>query len=976
MAEKKNGNRTASKQPGRETGKASGGKSTGNKNAPKNNGGKQTDTRTKAQIAAGEDAAADQRRHLVGILVLAVVLAFLALFLFLGMLGGDAPVISGLRHLVMGLIGYSFWVLPLALLFVAFMIVFRDKEPMKLRGVLLALELLMLSALLHTILCKAELASGFGIFKSLWTTGSAGQSGGVIPGWIASGLLIRLIGKGGTIPLLVVLNVILCCLVFRVPVGLILHHKAEKRREQLEQAAAELPEEPVVIDTMEDLRILSTPPIRPKKERPIRRDRKDFDIDMDEDLDDRRAEAPAQPVRDLPAEEPVNADDPDLALKIFNKNEKKAGKKLKKTVQRSPYDIPMEGDEEREDYTAEIQKLARQGIPEPVQGEPSLHAAEGPSFNDSGYEQEKLPFTVEDAEMAPVEEQFAPVSTEGATGKKTATLTEQEIKEGIRAANKSRSVSQDEAEEAAAEVAQEIEAKEDAEAQSEATYCFPPMSMLSEALGNREDNTEEMRANVLRLEETLGSFGVDTKIDNVVRGPTVTRYEMQLKPGVKMSKLTSLHEDIALALGVTGVRIAAVAGKNSVIGIEVPNRITTSVPIREVLSSREFSGHKSKLAFAVGKDIGGNYIVGDISKMPHLMIAGTTGSGKSVCMNSIIVSLLYRTEPKDCRMIMIDPKVVELSVYNGIPHLLIPVVTDAKKAAGALQWAVTEMERRYKLLADFKVRDMAGYNRMAAKNPDMEHLPNIVVIIDELADLMMVAAKEVENSIVRLAQKARAGGMYLVIATQRPSSDVITGLMKSNIPSRIAFAVSSAINSRIILDESGAEKLVGKGDMLYAPLGIGKPKRVQGCFITDEEVEEIVGFIKQSTEEDYSDDIIREIEQNVSAAEAPAADNDQVAIGGEVDPLLPEAVEVLLDTKQASVSMLQRRLKLGYAHAARIVDEMEENGIVGPFEGSKPRQLLITREQWDTMVGLNPRAKAAPVAPEELEDEPPFEEDE
>ena len=445
---------------------------------------------------------------------------------------------------------------------------------------------------------------------------------------------------------------------------------------------------------------------------------------------------------------------------------------------------------------------------------------------------------------------------------------------------------------------------------------------------------------------------------------------------MKMNKITNLHEDIALALGVSGVRVAAVPGKSSIIGIEVPNRITTSVPIREVLSSDAFRKNSSALAFAAGKDIGGNYIVGDLAKMPHLLIAGTTGSGKSVCMNSIIVSLLYRSTPEQVRMIMIDPKMVELSIYNGIPHLLIPVVTDAKKAAGALQWAVTEMERRYQLLADYKVRDLKGYNKLAQRDPNLTPMPQIVIIIDELADLMLVAAKEVESSIVRIAQKARAAGMYLVIATQRPSADVITGIMKANIPSRIAFAVASATDSRIILDENGAEKLVGKGDMLYAPLGAGKPTRVQGCFITDEEAEEVAEFVKTSSDADYSDEILKEIEQNVTGGKnGKDSDGDQLAMELDGDPLLPDAVEVVLDTGQASTSMLQRRLKLGYAHAARIVDELEEKGIVGPFEGSKARQVLITRDQWDTMVGLNPKAKPPEEQTAIPDDDVPFDED-
>jgi S-DNA-T family DNA segregation ATPase FtsK/SpoIIIE len=484
-----------------------------------------------------------------------------------------------------------------------------------------------------------------------------------------------------------------------------------------------------------------------------------------------------------------------------------------------------------------------------------------------------------------------------------------------------------------------------------------------------------MRYNVRRLEETLLSFGVDIKISNVVRGPAVTRYEMELKPGVKMSKITSLHEDIALALGVTSVHVAAVPGKSSTIGIEVPNNIVTSVPIKEVLSSKEFKTHKSALAFAAGKDISGNYIIGDIAKMPHLLIAGTTGSGKSVCMNSIIVSLLYRDSPEDCRLIMIDPKVVELSIYNGVPHLLIPVVTDPKKAAGALQWAVTEMDRRYNRFEEARVRDLSGYNKKAQADPEMQPMPRIVIIIDELADLMMVAAKEVETSIARLAAKARAAGMHLVIATQRPSADVITGVIKANIPSRIAFAVSSAMESNIIMGTRGAEKLLGKGDMFYVPQGALKPRRVQGCFISDEEVEKVAEFVKASSEAEYSQEILQEIEQNATTSGKADSDGGQLSLSDvEGDEQMPDAVEVVLETKQASVSMLQRRLKLGYAHAARIMDEMEEKGIVGPFEGSKPRQLLITREQWDTMVGINPKA-VAPAEPAEPEEDVPFDED-
>ena len=407
----------------------------------------------------------------------------------------------------------------------------------------------------------------------------------------------------------------------------------------------------------------------------------------------------------------------------------------------------------------------------------------------------------------------------------------------------------------------------------------------------------------------------------------------------------------ALALGSGGVRIAPIPNKSSVVGIEVPNRVVTAVRIRDVIDSRAFAEHKSRVAFAVGKDIGGNCIVGDIARLPHVLIAGTTGSGKSVCTNSLIVSLLYKSTPEEVRFIMVDPKMVELAPYNGIPHLLIPVVTDPKKAAGALQWAVYEMMKRYKLFSENGVKDLAGFNALAQRNEELKKMPTVVVVIDELADLMLVAAKEVEESICRVAQMGRAAGMHLVIATQRPSSDVITGLMKANIPSRIAFAVASSLESRIILDTTGAEKLVGKGDMLYAPLGAGKPTRVQGCFITPEEIERVVDYVKQSGEAEYSQDVMDKIEQAVkekekggksAGAPEPAGDNPD-------DELLTAAVDVVLETGQASVSMLQRRLKLGYARAARLVDQMEERGYVGPFEGSKPRQLLIDKAKWQEL---------------------------
>ena len=494
-----------------------------------------------------------------------------------------------------------------------------------------------------------------------------------------------------------------------------------------------------------------------------------------------------------------------------------------------------------------------------------------------------------------------------------------------------------------AAIAGEIAAKGDPD-----EYEKPPIYLLKKGHAVSASSEEELRLNKDRLASSIKSFGVNARIIGYTRGPTVTRFDLELEQGVKLNRLTNLSDDIALALGVVSVRVAPIPDKISTVGIEVPNKVISTVYLRDIIDSPKFRAAKSVTSFAVGKDIGGEPVVGNISKLPHLLIAGTTGSGKSVCMNSLIISLLYKSDPDDVKLIMIDPKMVELGVYNGIPHLYIPVVTNPKKAAGALQWAVTEMLKRYRLFSELGVRNLEAYNQHLIENGQPK-IPNVVVVIDELADLMLVASKDVEESICRVAQMGRAAGMHLVIATQRPSADVITGLMKANIPSRIAFAVSSALESRIILDNAGAEKLIGMGDMLYAPLGCGKPLRVQGAFVSDEERDAIVSFIKEQSTANYSEDIIAQIEK---AAEDKSSDSK----GGELvpvsenkpdyDELLPQAVDVIFDTKQASVSMLQRRLKLGYSRAARIIDQMEEMGIIGPFEGSKPRQIIITREQW------------------------------
>ncbi len=478
-------------------------------------------------------------------------------------------------------------------------------------------------------------------------------------------------------------------------------------------------------------------------------------------------------------------------------------------------------------------------------------------------------------------------------------------------------------------------------------YEYPPVELLSKGKKASRGSAKMLADTAAKLQKTLYSFGVSAKVENVSVGPTITRYELKPAEGTRVSKIANLADDIALNLAAETIRIEAPIPGKQAVGIEVPNKEKEAVHLREVIESSEFENNKSKLSVALGKDVAGKTIIADIGKMPHVLIAGSTGSGKSVCINSIITSIIYNAKPSEVKLVMVDPKVVELSVYNGIPHLLIPVVTDPKKAAGALAWAVQEMDDRYNKFAQKGVRDLKGYNKAIEKENENAKLPQIVIIIDELADLMMVAAKEVEEAICRLAQKARAAGMHLVIATQRPSVDVITGLIKANVPSRIAFAVSSQVDSRTILDSTGAEKLLGKGDMLFYPVGASKPLRVQGAFVSDDEVEKIVDFIKMNAGEvSYSEDIIESIEKSNKSdkelLESEACEDDS-------DPFLQDAIETVIETGQASTSFIQRRFKVGYARAGRIIDQMEERGIISGYQGSKPREVLMSKEKWEEL---------------------------
>lgn len=511
-------------------------------------------------------------------------------------------------------------------------------------------------------------------------------------------------------------------------------------------------------------------------------------------------------------------------------------------------------------------------------------------------------------------------------------------------------INEEEAEELSGESEEFDIPTEPVKAEQMPMYVFPPLSLLQKPKFSGGTGKDEVEYNSKKLLETLRDFGVEARMLGVSIGPNVTRYELQPQAGTKVSKITGLSDDIALSLAATQVRIEAPIPGKAAVGIEIPNQSASTVYIRDLLDSEDFTQAKSPLTVALGKDISGKNIYADLSKMPHLLIAGSTGSGKSVCINTILMSLLYKSSPEDVKLILIDPKVVELSIYNKIPHLFIPVVTDPKKAAGALHWACSEMDRRYNLFTEFSVRDMNSYNEAAAQRGDEDHqpLPRIVVVIDELADLMMVASKEVEEHICRLCQKARAAGIFLILATQRPSADVVTGLIKANVPSRIAFAVSSGVDSRVIMDTVGAEKLLGRGDMLYRPIGANKARRIQGCFVSDDEVENVVDFIRNNVgEADYDDSAIQKIEEmsrpDTGKGSSAASDED------EEDEMLMPAIECVVEAGMASTSFLQRKLKLGYSRASRLVDVMEEMGIVGPFEGAKPRSVKMTPSELQEM---------------------------
>ena len=841
----------------------------------------------------------------------------LALFLGVSLFQHGAWLIDKLRALCCGLVGYGYYLAVPALLLAAWILLLHRGRNVAWPLVCALLLPALGGALVHISGMQTP-PDSTGLLKALWNSGLALESGGAFAGALAVGFH-AVLGKLATIIVFVVALVACLMVALRLTPAAVID--AVKSREFIPYEEPEEDERPVRPARR------AKEPVKEEEARPAVRPQPNIDIPLDGEerpqpkpnplLDGARGSffrkkadhirTPDELLRDAPAER--------TGAEILFTQESIQG-----SAQNPARDSTNESIQE--------------SIPAPASIEPPKPAVEPP-----------MPVV---EPLNPVVEQPKPVVEPPAAEPRAPKLDL--ITPPRSAGPKTDKPAGSEVQQAAAQVTAEIEAAEDAGGE----YRYPPLTLLTVGTsGNAEAAGAELRNNSRRLAETLKSFGVEASAGDVVRGPSVTRYEFTLEQGVKLSKITNLQDDIALALGATGVRIAPIPDKISVVGVEVPNKLVTPVHIRDVIESSVFTNHKSSVCFAVGKDINGSPIVGDIARFPHVLIAGTTGSGKSVCTNSLIISMLYKSMPDDVRFIMIDPKMVELAPYNGIPHLLIPVVTDPKKAAGALQWAVYEMMKRYQIFSNHGVKELSAYNKLAETDPELRRYPTVVVVIDELADLMLVAAKEVEESIIRVAQMGRAAGMHLVIATQRPSADVITGVMKANIPSRIAFAVASSLESRIILDNIGAEKLVGKGDMLYAPLGEGKPRRVQGCFIDADEIDRVVAFVKANGEASYDKDVIDKIEQNVAEKERGAggkgAANADDVPADDADEMLDAAIEVVLETGQASVSMLQRRLKLGYSRAARIVDQMEERGVVGPFEGSKPRQLLISREQWEEL---------------------------
>ena len=859
--------------------------------------------------------------------IMAIVCFILGVFSFIGYFDAEPIFIGFLTGFVKRLIGYGFYALPPALIMCSAILAFHKGRPVLARTICTLLITVVTGAIVHLFASDITYEFSFAMIGELWRNGAELTSGGVIAGALAE-LFLLFFGRVGAAIALICATIILLLVAFNATIyGFIDAFRKRERREYI-------PEPELSNDTERQ------PEVGHQGAMNHRRYTEQQTYRQHRNRNYKRPIIPIWKKRkiDIPLDESAGPAVPD-----YFGNDSKDGFYKDAPGVRTPDQV-----------------LSGTGISSGISAEDTKSAAS--EIKQDSAEIEDLPLDIPFMEGKGREsKRIMPPITRERTSNYVPPI-----------------VAPDAAKPASAPPAPPPERKKRAQSEpilpieqmpveTDAGYAFPPLDLLSRGEPQSRAGDSEVQLNTERLESAFQSFGVNVNISNAVRGPSVTRYEAELEAGIKLSKLTGLADDIALSLGAVGVRIAAMPNRISTVGIEVPNKNISKVHLRDVIESKQFTQAKSKLTFAIGMDITGEPIVGDVPKLPHMLVAGTTGSGKSVCLNSIILSILYKASPEDVRFVMIDPKMVEFKVYNTIPHLLVPVVTDAKKAAGALQWATFEMMKRYTLFSETNARDLEGYNQIAAKSDDeREPMPQIIVVIDELADLMMTAAKEVEESVCRIAQMGRAAGIHLIIATQSPRADVITGLMKANIPSRIAFKVSSALESRIILDPgSNADKLVGHGDMLYAPTGSAKPMRLQGTWVSDAEREKVIEYIEKSGETQFSEEVMGEIEKAAemkSSGEKPSADAD----GSDYDELLPQAVDVIFETGQASVSLLQRRLKLGYSRAARIVDQMEEMGVVGQFEGSKPRNILITKDQWRQMQYVSGVAPADKYEPEQV----------
>ena len=920
MAQSKNSRSTGAKKP---SGSRSG---SGVKKTASGRKKPASAARSGASSARKTAAAARPIRREVG----ALILLFLGIVAVIAWFPAKGWLVDAWRALMRGLFGWGSYIAPVALLWGAYILGFHRGRPVRLRLICVLLLPLAFGAFIHALrFDRALFGSGFGYgVKQLWSIGqdTVERCGGVLSGCVGIALRWALSKVGAFVILLAAmllqciegLNLSLPALFDALRTWYNKHPRLLYEPEEEEEYVDDIIEEKDRLNPEDYLFPLDgSSPIRRAAER-IRGNKK--------------TDAAAQEEKQ-PSKQPVKRKNPRL------------------------YDEEEEEKKDRLFADFDVDAGAKLRVAAAIRDEQL--AAKERKTAEAAAKRVRTVKPVKTAARAAEEatKDVRPMTPEEAADIAGVQLNSADMDAGA-ASPASEKVKIDKDAEAAL-VAAEIEAAEE-----KPEYIFPDMALLNKSDPKASAAAGGIDENEAQLESAIRSYGVGATITGVIRGPSITRYELKLDQGVKLNKITNLSKDIALSLGVSGVRIAPIPDKISTVGVEVPNRDRQTVWLGDVIDSDAFRNAKSKLSVAMGKDIGGSVIIGDIAKMPHVLIAGTTGSGKSVCINSLILSLLYKSTPEEVRMIMIDPKMVELGIYNGMPHLYVPVVTDPKKAAGALQWSVVEMLKRYRLFSEVGVRDLAGYNAILRAN-DNPILPQVVIIIDELADLMMVASKEVEESICRVAQMGRAAGMHLVVATQRPSADVITGLMKANIPSRIAFAVASGMESRIILDQQGAESLVGMGDMLYSPIG-KKPTRVQGAFVSDEEREEIINFVKKEAEAEYSDEILAEIERAAvdKNGKGGSHEEEESAPQSDYDELLPQAADVIFETKQASVSMLQRRLKLGYSRAARLVDQLEEVGLVGPYAGSKPREILLTKQQWQEMQYVQGTAPVDAIAEE------------